>query len=122
MKKWLFVSLILGISTSSVSAATPPAEHTVAFVSKVILDVTRKVEGKDWSKATRGEILTSGDRVRTGDKSLAVIKFKDNSLVRVREKSELVVTGEVKDNAFSKSVDLKNGAVGFNIKTQKADE
>jgi hypothetical protein len=60
--------------------------------------------------------------VKTGERSLALIKFKDNSLVRMSEKSELVVIGRMNGQAFSKSVDLQNGAVGFTIQKQEPDE
>jgi hypothetical protein len=108
--------------TDAVAANPPPPRTTVALVSKVILDVARKEAGKDWVKANRGETLASGDKVRTGVKSVAVIKFKDNSLVRVRELSELTVTAELKGTAFSKSVNLEQGVVGFNVQKQRTDE
>ena len=104
------------------AVATPPAESSVALVSKVVLDVTRKEVTKDWQIAKRGETLSSGDRVKTGEKSVAVIKFKDNSLVRVRERSELTVTGTTQGSSFSKSVNVQSGVVGFNIRKQQPDE
>ncbi len=103
-------------------AAVGQTRSSVGLVSKVVLDVTKKDLDRDWQKAERGEMLSSGDRVKTGEKSLAVIKFKDNSLVRVRERSELTVTGAVSGAAFSKSVNVDNGGVGFNIRKQQADE
>ena len=119
----LLVPLVLVAPTSSVIAKSPPSAGTdVALVSKVILDVKRKELDKDWIAAKRGETLTSGDRVRTGVNSLAVIKFKDNSLVRIREQSELTVTGNLSGRAFSKTVNLTRGAVGFNIKKQETGE
>ena len=51
---------------------------SVAVVSKVILDVQHKEIDKSWEQARRGETLASGDRVKTGEKSIAVVKFKDN--------------------------------------------
>jgi hypothetical protein len=109
------VTLALAISAGY--AATP-----VGLFSKVILDVTRKEAGKTWQKATRGQTLSSGDIVRTGVKSLAVIKFKDNSLVRLRERSELTVTGTVRGSTFSKSVEIQTGVIGFSVEKQKAGE
>ncbi len=105
---------------SALHALSPNA--SVAVVSKVILDVQHKELNREWEKAQRGETLASGDRVKTGEKSIAVVKFKDNSLVRVRERSELTVTGESKNASFSKSVNVEKGVVGFNIQKQKADE
>jgi hypothetical protein len=42
--------------------------------------------------------------------------------VRVRELSELTVTAELKGTAFSKSVNLEQGVVGFNVQKQRTDE
>jgi hypothetical protein len=103
-------------------ARLAPERLSIALLSRVILDVNCKIADNDWGRAQRGEMLAAGDRVRTGEKSLAVIKFKDNSLVRVREKSELTVSGDVRGRSFFKSVDIEKGVVGFNIEKQRVDE
>jgi hypothetical protein len=101
-----------------------PAQHdpAIGLLSKVILDVNRKPVGNDWVKAERGETLDSGDMVRTGAKSLAVVKFKDNSLLRVRERSQVTLTGLTSAGAFSKDVNIGGGAVGFSVKKQQPGE
>ena len=118
------VALALCAAQPSFSLALPMfPEATVAVVTKVIPDVSRKESGKDWLAANRGETLSSGDRVRTGSgKSLAVIKFKDNSFVKVRENSDLTITGEVKGSDFMKDVFLQKGVIGFSVQKQKKDE
>ena len=88
----------------------------------MIQDVSHKQVNKDWQKAQKGEPLASGDGVKTGERSIAIIKFMDNSLVRVRELSELTVSGKVDGGAFLKSVDLQNGVVGFSIQKQRPQE
>ena len=100
-----------------VCAASP-----VAMVCKVVLDVARKEASRDWQIARRGEILSSGDRVKTGDKSVAVIRFKDHSLVRVRERSELTVKATTRGSFVSRSVNLETGGVGFKMEKQGSDE
>jgi hypothetical protein len=110
------------ILLAQTAAALPPAAGPVALLSKVVLDVSRKEEGKNWQNAKKGETLASGDKVKTGEKSVAIIKFKDNSLVRVRELTELTVSGSMSGSAFSKSVEMKSGVVGFNIRKQQAGE
>lgn len=97
-------------------------QSSVALVCKVVRDVSCKEALKDWQIATPGVTLSSGDRVKTGENSVAVIKFKDNSLVLVLERSVFTVTGTTKGSLFSKSVNVENGAVGFNIKKQRSDE
>lgn len=117
------VSILLLMSGVLALGAAPPAGDTaIALISKVILDVMRMQVGKDWQPAQRGEVLASGERVRTGEKSVAVIKFKDNSMLRVREKSEVMIAGVQEGNAFSKSAEVQRGVIGFHIKKQQPGE
>jgi hypothetical protein len=105
------------------TAAPPvPAGTPIGLLSKVILEVLRKENGKTWENAVRGQTLGSGDMVRTGPKSLAIIKFKDNSLVRLRERSELTITGTVTGGTFFKAVEVQTGVVGFNVQKQRPGE
>lgn len=101
--------------------AAPPGTP-VALLSKVILDVLKKESGKNWEKAARGQTLASGDMVRTGEAALAIIKFKDNSLVRLRERSIMTITGTQSGNNLSKSVEIQTGVVGFNVAKQRSGE
>jgi hypothetical protein len=53
---------------------------------------------------------------------LAIIKFKDNSLVRLRERSMMTITGTQSGNNLSKSVEIQTGVVGFNVAKQRSGE
>jgi hypothetical protein len=116
----VLVLVLCGVVSNSLIAAPPGAP--IGLLSKVILDVSRKESGKTWEKATRGQTLATGDMVRTGPASLAIIKFKDNSLVHLREKAELTVTGTTTGGSFSKMVEIQTGVVGFNVAKQRAGE
>jgi len=121
--KYRFAPLTVGFLLFVQSGiAFPPDPDAVALISKVVLDVSRREVGKDWENAKKGETLSQGDKVKTGEKSVAVIKFKDNSLVRVRELTELTVTGSMNGSAFSKQVEMRSGVVGFNIQKQLPGE
>ena len=124
LRIWICAAALLlaGEVSSRLMPAAVAAEPSIALVSKVIFDVKRKEVSRDWVIAKRGETLASGDMVRTGEKSIAVVKFKDNSLVRVREKSEITVTGTTNGSAFSKSIDLIRGTMGFEVKKQMTGE
>lgn len=116
-------SMVLMISVFTLAMVMPPPPETsVALISKVILDVTRKTEGKDWQKAKQGDILMAGEKIKTGEKSIAIVKFKDNSLIRVREMSELTLSAATSGTALTKSVDVDNGVIGFNVKKQQTGE
>ncbi len=95
----------------------------VALVTKTIKTVSMKSPDADWKKAVKGDPLASGDHVQTGVKSLAVVKFIDNSIVRVREQSELTINGESSaPRLLSKEIQMKQGAFGFDIRKQKQNE
>ncbi len=117
---WILPFVFVVLGAGDLSVARP--ESSLALVSKVIQRVLRQQGGKDWVDAKRGETLAAGDKIRTGQSSLAVIKFKDNSMVRVRELSELTIEGENNSGVFFKSVEIEKGAVGFNIRRQGEGE
>lgn len=116
-----FMSVLLGAAfTLALIATTRGSDNvTIAFVNKVIKDVTKRSGQSDWTGATKGEILLSGDQVRTGQKSLALIKFLDNSIVHVRELSLLTLSSDPVNGTQAKTVQLSGGSVGFNVQKQQ---
>src|SRR5258707_13475514 len=96
---------------------------TLALITKIVQEVTRKSPPEDWMKAAKGDPLISGNQVKTGAKSLAIVKFIDNSIIRVREHSELTITGRsLTQGTMSKDVQLNGGSFGFEVKKQKQNE
>lgn len=118
MTKSVVLGLCLALSAAAASSQTAP----IGLLSKVINEVSRKDEKTDWAKASKGDLVATGNRIRTGAKSFALIKFNDNTMVRVREESEVTLAGSRATGAFSKSVDLINGAVGFKVQRQRSGE
>jgi hypothetical protein len=104
----------------AVAQETP--EQGIGLLSKVVVDVTRKPANQEWTAAARGQALDSGDMIKTGEKSLAVVKFKDNSLLRIRELSLVTLTGTSSAGAFSKQVQMGGGAIGFSVQKQRPNE
>ncbi|MDP2302269.1 MAG: FecR family protein [Ignavibacteria bacterium] len=98
------------------------SENPVAVVMKVVKEVSTKKEGTDWATAKIGQTLKTGDEVKTGDKSLALIKFTDNSLIRVRENSSLKIFADKKDKTISKNTHIDKGRVGFEVAKQENEE
>src|SRR5712692_8112497 len=114
----LFGILMVAVVFMGASSSSGPIAM-IALVSKVVQDVTKKTLSTDWAKAQKGDLLASGDEVKTGEKSIAVVKFKDNSILRLREKAELKVQGETTGDAFSKSVYVNRGQVGFEVQKRE---
>lgn len=115
------LAVVLSMSFALPLYAAAPGV-TVGLLSKVIANVMKKQNDRDWSKAARGDALEAGDRVKTGEKSMAIIKFMDNSIVRVRPLSEVIVNGTLSGTNFSKSLDVRSGVIGFSIQKQHPDE
>jgi hypothetical protein len=113
--------LLLGLLCGSLLAQSPD-ERAIGLVSRVIFDVTRRTPLVDWMKAQRGDVLDAGHTIRTGERSIAVLKLKDNSLLRVREKSEVTLTGSTVNSIFQKAASVDGGVVGFNVQKQRPGE
>lgn len=104
--------------------AASAQEKIVAMIHKPVGNVEFKKAGGDWQKAKPATPLADGNLVRTGENSFAVIKFIENSLLRVQEKSEITIHGEIskKTKEFSKNVYLGRGELGFDVKKQKNEK
>ncbi len=115
-------SLLVPFVLCGMVHAQSPDQNAIGIVSRVILEVTRRTPAISWTKAQRGDILDAGHTVRTGERSIAILKLKDNSLLRVREKSQVTLTGGSIDNVFQKEVSVEGGSVGFNVQRQRPGE
>jgi hypothetical protein len=115
-------TLLLVFVLSCALAVVGPSGITVGLVTKYVLTVEKKTVTEQWKQVGAGEPLVSGDQVKTGEKSLAIIKFKDNSFLRVREKTTVTVNGEITGKAFSKTVQLDEGSFGFNVRKQQNEK
>src|SRR5215831_19173232 len=115
------LSLCLMSGISLVPALRAADNSSVALITKIVQVVDRKSAEQDWKKAQTSDVLSSGDGVRTGQRSLAIVKFIDNSIVRVRPQSEVTILGETPaPGTLSKNIRLLKGAFGFEVKKQHA--
>jgi hypothetical protein len=114
----LAVSMVFAVGVA-VSAPLYEPNKPIAIIYKPVGTVDFMKEGKDWTKAAAATPLTTGDRVKTGDNSFVIIKFIENSILRLQEKSEITIRGELSANKeFSKNVHLERGQLGFDVKKQ----
>jgi hypothetical protein len=94
----------------------------LALIMKVIPQVSKRSSEKDWNEAVKGDPLATGDRVRTAKSSLAIIKFRDRSIVRLREQSELTLDGQLLDGKVTKTIKLAKGGFGFEFQKQHDEQ
>ncbi len=117
---WTLAAAALIFSATATGLRAPGA--TLALITKVIREVSLRNETSDWDTAEKGDFLKTGDRVKTGQQSLAILKFNDRSIVRVREKSEIAMTTETDGRGSVKSLNSAEGSFGFDIQKQQTDE
>ncbi len=104
----------MSIVIAVVSSGFRENNASIALITKVVREVDKKRDPSEWRKAYKGDILNSGDGIRTHEQSLAIIKFKDNSILRVREQSTL----KINEATTGKTVGVEDGRVGFEIQKQ----
>jgi len=124
-RRSLFISvLVITIISVSFAAgkAVPEKKNSLAVVVKTVLDVQMKTDPGKWERASNGDVLGAGDQMKTGLKSFALIKFEDDTFVRLREESELMVNSEGQRGSMIKTVQLNNGSFGFDVKKQKNEQ
>lgn len=93
-----------------------------AYIIKVVRDVERK-STTGWSKAITTDQLKSGQEVRTGEKSFAMIRFSDESKVAVREKSIITIAGQMQGRQIvDRDVYIEKGRVSFGVKKQQTEQ
>jgi hypothetical protein len=79
--------------TGALIAAAPAHAQNAATVREIVRVVKVGPAGSALRDARIGAGLGVGDRVRTGSRSAAGLRFQDRSLLRVGELAEVVVTG-----------------------------
>ncbi len=125
LKTIIFGLIAFCVVSAATASETPKVEgEGVALVIKAVKIVEAREKQEAWRGVQRGQQLNSGTQVRTGEQSFSILKFADNSVVRVAESSQIVVRGDKdnKSNAMNKTIELNLGKVGFNIKKQGANE
>ncbi len=122
--KFLFITLIIFslVNLPIESTTKIKADSPIAVMMKIIKEVKLKKLNNDWKDAKIGLPLITGDEVKTGSKSLALIKFTDNSLLRLRENTLVKIYADKKGNSISKNTYIENGKVGFKVTKQEDEE
>ncbi len=118
MKKYLLNLSALLIAVFFFSGAGEEVNAPAAVVTKVVNGAQYKASAGKWTDLKVGQALNSDDMVKTTGKSLVVIKFTDNSVLKVRENSQVTISTLKKDKNVSKTVDVDKGAVNASVTKQ----
>ena len=109
----LLFSIILSISYGK----------KIAVATKVKGDVElMKVETDNFLGLNPGTILSDGDKIRTGESGFAVIIFiDDKSILKIKENSEVVLTGQRTAASISKKINMDGGTIRATITKKNTD-
>ncbi|MDP2883752.1 MAG: FecR family protein [Ignavibacteria bacterium] len=126
MNKRSFVLVVIVAVAALLAAPAWNFQQDKRDISAHIIKVVRDVERKSttgWSKAVTTDQLKSGQEVRTGEKSFAMILFADQSKVAVREKSIITITGQMQGRQIvDRDVYIEKGRVSFGVKKQQTEQ
>lgn len=99
------------LSPKSLRGPAPNDDTPIAVVLKIKGNLTL-VRGQETLECSVGTLLQNRDRVRTNDKSLALIKMVDNSSkIRVFSNSEVLISAEEDNELLNKDLELKGGSI-----------
>ena len=95
----------------------------IAVATKVI-GAVEYVRGKDFAKSVKkGHIIESGDKITTAKGGfVALIFIDDKSALKVKENSEVIISGNKNNRAIAKRIGLKGGTIRAQVgKKQNRD-
>ncbi len=93
----------------------------VATKVKGVVEII-KVGEKKVIDLKAGSILDDGDKVRTGSSGfVAIIFIDDKSILKIKENSEAVITGQKSTKNISKKINLDGGTIRASITKQNVD-
>jgi len=96
----------------------------IAITTKTLGSVEiEKKEKPGFNMLKAGTILNDGDRIRTGSDGFALIIFiDDKSQLKIKEESEVTITGKKIASTISKNIRMDNGTVRAQVNKQRKGE
>lgn len=116
-KHVLLIALVSALLVMSPAWAPQDGKRDIqAMLVRIINDVETKAPTKAFTKAINFQQLKAGYEVRTAAKSVAVIKFVDNSKLVVRERSIAEIKGQVQGREIlDRQVHMTKGNIKFEV-------
>ncbi|MFQ6606830.1 MAG: FecR domain-containing protein [Fidelibacterota bacterium] len=93
----------------------------IAVTTKVIGKVDVDQLANPGYKALKaGMVLADGDRIRTGEKAyVSIIFIDDKSMLKIKEKTEVTVTGKRSARSIAKQVNIDSGTLRAQVSKQR---
>lgn len=118
----VLVTLLATLSFAFIPLPSNPSIYNAAVVLKVIQDVKHKKPQTDWLTTKPATTLEAKDQLRTGDKSVAVIRFIDGSSLRVRENTIITIYADKKERGLIKNTKIDVGKMRFDVEKQQDED
>lgn len=118
----VIVTLLATLSFAFIPLPSNPSIYNAAVVLKVIQDVKHKKPQTDWLTTKPATTLEAKDQLRTGDKSVAVIRFIDGSSLRVRENTIITIYADKKERGLIKNTKIDVGKMRFDVEKQQDED
>lgn len=99
-----------------------PSAYNAAIVLKVIQDVKHRKPTTDWLKTIPATQLETADQLKTGEKSVAVVRFVDGSTLRVRENTTITIFADKKERGLIKNTKIDVGKMRFDVEKQQDED
>lgn len=105
------------VVTSELIAAFNDGERPLAIIRRFKPDVfVKHADDKTWSDAKMASPLFDSDTLRTESDGYAAVQFMDNSLVKIKPNSLLIIRGEVIDkNSTASRIAVEVGEIFLNV-------
>ncbi|RMF08254.1 MAG: hypothetical protein D6762_06080 [Candidatus Neomarinimicrobiota bacterium] len=117
MKKYLCFHLFLAVLITSGALAASKIAVATKVQGKV--DYIRVDNGKRQA-LKQGTVLADGDKIVTGASGFVAIVFiDDKSLVKIKEDTEIEITGKRSQAAISKRLNMDNGTIRAKVTKQR---
>ncbi|MEP0822508.1 MAG: FecR domain-containing protein [Ignavibacterium sp.] len=116
-KHVILIALVSALLVMSPAWAPQDGKRDIqAMLVRIINNVETKAPTKAFTKAINFQQLKAGYEVRTAAKSVAVIKFVDNSKLVVRERSIAEIKGQVQGREIlDRQVHMTKGNIKFEV-------
>ena len=89
----------------------PPSDHALLLVIEGSVEVTR-ADTDAWRPGKTNQVLETADRLRTGERSRAVVRLSDQSVLRLSEMTTIEIRAPTADSQ-KPGLDLKRGLLFF---------
>ncbi len=118
----ILICVAIAMFTVQISTALGQEAQNIAVVIKVVGSVVaQRADGSPWKAATRGLVLSSGDKLRTEQRGeVAVLFVDDKSLLKISEETEITFNATRDGRTVSKRVWMSAGSLWARV--TKAEE